>query len=335
MPKSANQKMKILLLLRMLWEKTDEEHPMSMAEIIRRLEEEGVNAERKSIYSDFQTLRDLDFDVCYQGGADGGYYIGSRNFEMAELKILADSIQASRFLSEKKSRGLIRKLSSLCSEGEARQLERTVLLSSSVKDVNEAIFYNVDAIHRAIGEDSLIAFRYFHYGASKEKEYHYEGHHIKTNPVALVWDDENYYLVAWDSSWHRIRNYRVDRMEDIKLTGEPRREKDKIEEIDLKNYASVNFSMFAGERQKVSIVFSESLIGVMLDRFGRDLTLYPQENGEYAIHPEVAVSPQFFGWLFGLNGDARLTAPASAVEKMREQLRKVTAAHDGAEDSFS
>ncbi len=328
MPKSANSKMKMLLLLQYLERKTDEEHPASMTELLGFLEQNGVAAERKSIYSDIRSLQELGYDIMMRKGKEGGYFMAARDFELAEIKILADSVQASRFLSQKKSRQLLNKLSGLCSEAQARQLERQVHLLSPAAEGRESIYYSIDTIHRAIAEDRIISFRYFDLNVRKEKAYRYGGSPIKTNPVALVWDDENYYLVAYDSRWKKVRNYRVDRMEAITLTGEARRCREEIEKISLDDYTSVNFSMYNGERMQVCLVFPERMAGVMLDRFGTELTVYPQEEeGWYAIHPTVAISPQFFGWLFGLADGVRLEAPERAVELMKKQLKTFAEAH--------
>lgn len=326
MPKSNNQKMKQLYLLKLLWEKSDEEHPIAMSDILHYLENNDIAAERKSIYNDIQSLIDFGFDINLRKGPGGGYYIGDRGFELAELKILTDSVQASRFLSDKKTRSLMGKLSTLCSEDQARQLRRQNLLSNSAHAAEEGIFYIVDAIHRAINDDRIIAFYYFDLDEHKQKQYRYGGHHMKTSPVALVWDDENYYLVAWDSKYQTVRNYRVDRMEDVIVTEEERHDKDKIGAIDLKDYTSVNFSMFSGKRTTVSLVFEKELVGVMIDRFGKDLTIYPSGDGRLVIHPEIAVSTQFFGWLFGLEGKATVTGPAEVVEALKAQMEAFLAA---------
>ncbi len=328
MAKQAGSKNKILYLLRLLWEKSDEEHAVSMTDILGYMERNGISAERKSIYSDIAALQEMGFDIMMRKGKEGGYFLASRGFELAEIKILADSVQASRFLSEKKSRQLLSKLSRLCSEPEARQIEHQVHLLNPVKGGFESIYYSIDTIHRAIAEDKIIRFRYFDRDAHKEKVYRYNGSFMKTNPVALVWDDEFYYLVAYDSSWHKVRNYRVDRMEDIEQMEESRRCRDEIDQISLRDYTSVNFSMYNGKRMQVSLVFREKLMGVMYDRFGTDITVFPQEEGWYAIHPVVAVSPQFFGWLFGLGESVRLTGPGEAVSLLREQWRKFAENHD-------
>ena len=335
MPKSTNQKMKQLFLLKLLWEKSDEEHPVSMGDILHYLESNDIAAERKSIYNDVQSLIDFGLDINLKKGHNGGYYIGDRGFELAELKILADSAQASRFLSDKKTRNLIGKLSSLCSEDQARQLRRQNLLSNSGRFAEEGIFYIVDAIHRAINDDRIIAFRYFDLDENKQKKYRYGGHHMKTNPVALVWDDENYYLIAWDSKYKTVRNYRVDRMDDVIVTEEERYDKDEIAKIDLKDYTSVNFSMFSGKRRTVSIVFEKELVGVMVDRFGQDLTVYPAPDGRLAIHPEIAVSSQFFGWLFGLGGKATVSGPADVVEELKAHTKVFAERAFGSECDFS
>ena len=221
MAKGPNQKLKLLYLYQILLQKTDEEHKMSMDELLAALSRCGVAAERKSIYSDIAALQDFGLDVVMQRGPGGGYYVASRDFELPELKLLVDAIQCSRFITEKKSNELIKKIESLASEPQARALQRQVYVSDRVKTLNESIYYNIDTLHNAISEGVQITFQYFEWvlDFSKaqriQKRYRKDGALYQVSPWALTWDDENYYMVAYDSASDSIRHYRVDKMEHI------------------------------------------------------------------------------------------------------------------------
>ena len=214
--KSANQKLKLIYLLRFLEEKSDEEHPVRLQDMLEELKRYSVSAERKTIYSDLEALREAGYDIQQAGGA---YWLAERRFELAELKLLVDSVQASRFITRKKSGELIGKLEALTSVGEARQLQRQVYVLNRVKTMNESIYYNVDGIHAAIAHGNQIRFRYFDYDVRKEKVYRRGGGAYQVSPFALTWAEENYYLVAYSSEAKQLRHYRVDRMSDLRETG--------------------------------------------------------------------------------------------------------------------
>jgi len=328
MAKSSNQKLKILYILQLLWEKSDEDHPVSMGRILEELERRGICAERKSIYDDMEALRYFGMDICQKKGRDAGYFLVNRPFEVPELKMLIDSVQASRFLTEKKSRELIRKLNSLCSEHEACGLRRQLYVSNRSKSANERIFYNVDQLHEAIGMNRSITFRYFQYDVNKKKQYRRDGARYEVSPFALIWDNENYYLVAYDHADEKIKHYRVDKMEEISRMEESRRGQAIFEEIPMENYTNTNFSMFGGEIYRVELCFSKDLVNVVLERFGQDISLYRREDGSFVIHPEVAISPQFFGWLFALEGKAVLLGPEIVREKLQAYIERFSKVHE-------
>lgn len=326
MPKSENQKRKILYLMKILGEQTDEEHPLPAEGLLRELEKYGVHAERKSIYNDMEELSLFGLDVCLKKGPGGGYYLGDRIFELPELKILIDSVQASRFLTEKKSRKSIGQLGLFCSRYQSKDLRRQLYVSNRSKSGNERIYYTVDRLYEAIAENVQVSFRYFNYDFRKKKQYRRDGKRYRVSPYALVWDDERYYLLAYDAEDEKIKHYRVDRMEDIEVTGDARKGKEAFEAIPMERYTDTTFSMYGGEIQRVDIRFPEALTGVILDRFGSQTEIFPDENGELSVHPEVAVSPQFFGWLFAFRGQAVLTGPPAVrqeLERYTEQFRQM------------
>ena len=323
MPRTANQKTKLLYVMRLLLQESDEAHPLSTEDLIRRLSEAGIKAERKSIYSDVETLRAFGLDVHGTRGRSAGYYIGSREFELPEIKLLIDSVQASKFITERKTMQLIRKLAGLTSVHEAALMKRQLYVKNRIKSMNESIYYNVDAIHQAIAEDKQIEFRYSSYTVTKEKKFRRNGRPYRVSPLALSWAEENYYLIAYEAEAGKIKHFRVDKMDGIRVTEKFRQGKDLLPEKDMGEYARKNFSMFGGEEQTVTMRFSNRMIGVVIDTFGKDVPISSVDEDHFQIRATVAVSPQFFGWLFGLDGEAAITAPREVMEAFRAQMERV------------
>ena len=324
MPKGTKQKLKLLYLVKYLLEHTDENHKATMPEIIAYLEANDITAERKSIYADIESLRDIGVEV--QGEKQGrgfGYYISDRDFEVAELKLLVDAIQSSKFITEKKSADLIKKLGSLVSIHEAKQLKRQVYVSGRAKTLNESIFYNIDTIHNATTANQKIKFQYFQWNTKKEMELRKNGQFYEVSPWALVWEDENYYLVAFDQSRKEIRHYRVDKMLKISCLDEKREGKECFEKFNLAEYTKKNFGMFAGEEEMVKLEVKKDMIGVIIDRFGNDIMIIPAKEDAVRVNVKVAVSNQFFGWVFGLGKKVKILGPDDVVEKMKQQVEEL------------
>ncbi len=320
MAKKSNQKAKLLVLCQLLLRKSDEEHPISTPELIAALDREGIAAERKSIYTDVEVLRDLGVDVQLRKGKPSGWFVGEREFELAELKLLVDAVQSSRFISRRKSEALIRKLESLTSEGQARQLRRQVYVDRRVKTDNEGVYYAIDKLHAAIAANRAVTFRYFDYNVHKEKVFRRAGKRYVVSPYGLIWADEYYYLVGWDHEKRELRHYRVDRMAVLTVTRLNREGDERCRSFNLVEYGQKHFHMFSGAEAKVRLRCEDRLVNVMLDRFGQDVMLIPDGEGHLALTVDAVVSPQFYGWLFGLGTGAALTAPAWAVEEYRGML---------------
>lgn len=324
MPKGTNQKLKLIYIIKYLLENTDENHKVTMADIIRYLESYDITAERKSIYTDLETLRDIGIDVLGEKvGRNFYYYIAGRDFEVAELKLLVDAIQSSKFITEKKSSELIKKLQGLVSVHEAKQLQRQLYVSGGTKTVNESIYYNIDALHNAIGGNHKIQFQYFQWNVKKEMEFRRNGELYEVSPWALLWEDEKYYLIAFDSSRQEIRHYRVDKMLKISAVNEVREGREYFEKFNLAEYSKKNFGMFAGEEEMVKLEVHNRLIGVILDRFGTDVMIIPADEEHFRVNVKVSVSNQFFGWIFGLGSDVKIMAPENVVNKMRKELENI------------
>ena len=327
MAKNAHQKLKLLYLAKILTEKTDENNRLTMDELIAALAQQGIEAERKSIYDDIAALQDFGLDILMQRGRNGGYYVASRDFELPELKLLVDAVQCSRFITEKKSRELIHKVESLASEPQARALQRQVYISGRVKTMNEGIYYSIDRLHEAISAGMKISFRYFEwaldYNAQPpiQKRYRKNGAAYRISPWALTWDDENYYLVGFDSAADQIRHYRVDKMEQLEVLPEPREGQRHFEDaFDIAAYSRKMFGMFSGEEKAVTLVCENRFIGVIRDRLGTDVMIRRHSDTHFSISVTVAVSPQFFSWVFGLGGAVTIAEPAEVRADFQKQL---------------
>ena len=327
MARSSHQKEKLLALRELLLQYTDEEHPLSAARIIGMLAQRGIEAERKSVYADIEALRESGMDIVRSGeGRSSGYFVASRRFELAELKLLVDSVQSSKFITAKKTLALIRKLEGLTSVHEARSLSRQIYVTGRVKTMNESIYYNVDEIHNGISRNKKIRFLYFEYNVQKERQYRRNGEYYVVSPFALTWDDENYYMVAYDSAAAMIKHYRVDKMEKISVLEEEDRDgQEAYQALDMAIYARKTFGMFTGQEECVVLRFENHLVGAVLDRLGRDVFIVPDGPDHFTVRTDVVVSPQFFAWVSGFGSSAQIIGPQDVVAKMREHIRSVAA----------
>jgi len=319
-----NQKLKLLYLMQILMEQTDETHSITMPEIISALKAYGIAAERKSIYSDMEHLRTYGLDIIGEKEDKTYYYhIGNRRFELAELKLLVDSVQAAKFITEKKSHELIRKIESLASRHEAAQLQRQVYVAGRTKTDNEGIYYNVDQIHQAIGSNVQITFHYFRWDENKQQVLRKSGVRYQVSPWALSWDDENYYLIAYDAEDEIIKHYRVDKMLHIELTRERRQGGHHFKEFDMAVYARKMFGMFSGEEEYVKLECANRMAGVIIDRFGKNVSMIKKDDLHFTVNIKVAVSRQFLAWVISLGEEARIVGPEHVVEQVREEIERL------------
>ena len=322
MPKGANQKLKLYYLAKIMVEKTDDEHFLTMPEIREQLEVYGVTADRKSLYDDMEALRVLGIDVIgEQEGRHFYYHVGSKHFELAELKLLVDSIQSSKFITEKKSSELIKKVTALGSEFEAMQLRRQVVVQGRIKTMNESIYYVVDEIHNAIAHNKKIRFEYLQWNLEKKMVPRKDGMY-EISPWALTFDDENYYLIGYDSAASKIKHYRVDKMRNIVHLEEKREGKEAFNALNMAAYSRMNFGMFGGEETAVKLMFKNEMVGIFLDRFGKDITIRKsKEEGYSETIVNVALSDQFFGWIFALGNGVKITAPKEVAQRFADELK--------------
>jgi len=323
MAKGVGQKLKLPILQRTLEERSDEEHPLTVAQLIQALEAWGISAERKSIYDDLESLGELGVDIQSRKGRAAGWFIGERTFQLPELKLLVDAVQSCKFITRKKSDELISKLEGLTSVHQAKALQRQVYVSGRVKTMNESVYYNIDKLHAAIAAGKAVTFRYFEYNVRKEKVFRREGKRYAVSPYGLIWDTENYYLAGYDHLNREMRHYRVDKMAELAVTCLDRQGDESCRDFDIAAYARKHFGMFSGREGQVRLRCRSSMVGVVLDRFGRDVMLAPDGEEHFTVTVQAVVSPQFLGWVFGLGDNVEILSPDWAREEYRRTLEQV------------
>ena len=321
MAKSSNQKLKLMYLMKILLEYTDETHSLTMEEIKTKLKLYDISAERKSLYNDIESLRLYGLDIIgTKEDRTYSYHIGNRQFELAELKLLVDSVQSAKFITEKKSNDLIKKIEAFASRYEAIQLQRQVFVAGRVKTMNESIYYNVDKIHTAINANSQIRFQYFQWNVDKEQELRHNGEWYHVSPWYLIWDDEYYYLVAYDDRSKILKHYRLDKMLRITLTGKEREGKELLSNSDVAAYSKSLFGMFGGDRVAVTLEAENRFAGILIDRFGKEIFITKVDDGHFRTVVDVVPSELFISWIMSFGDGIRIVAPDSVVESVRQLL---------------
>ncbi len=319
MSRSENQKLKLLHLLRMLQEHTDEEHGLTVRAMIDRLNRLGIKAERKSIYDDIKALENFGLVIAKRRTTNVAYHLIEREFELAELKLLVDAVQSSRLITEKKSRQLIRKLSSLTSRHQAKELKRQVHVADRPKTLNESVYYSIDAIHAATGQNRKISFKYFDYDMNKRRKYRKKGERYLETPLSLCWADDNYYLICFNTKHDSLIHYRVDRMAKVEIRDEPRDRYDR-DRLNIAEHVKQSFGMFRGIIVKATLEFDADLVNAVMDRFGKNVIL--QKTGErFQIHVNVTQSPVFLSWMFQFGDKAQIREPEGLREAMARLIQ--------------
>lgn len=324
MPKGTNQKFKLYRLAQIMLEMTDDEHYITMPEIIEALGKYEITADRKSIYNDLRDLEVLGIEVEGESvGKSYHYHVVNRPFELAELKLLVDAIQSSKFITERKTNTLIKKLEKMISKYETMKLQRQVFVSGRIKTMNESIYYTVDAIHNAISENRKIYFQYYQWNVKKEMELRHNGAVYHISPWGLSWDNENYYLIGYDSETEKMKHYRVDKMLHIKLSDEKREGKESFKQLDLADYAKKSFSMFGGKEQQVKLLVENSLSGVIIDRFGKDVIIIPADKEHFMVNVTVHISNQFLAWVISLGEGVKIISPDEVVNRLKKEVERL------------
>ena len=324
MARSPYQKLKPLYIMNYLLQNSDEDHPVTMKQIVEYLDAQGISAERKSVYDDLEALRVFGLDIVHvEAGRFQGYFVAQRSFELPELKLLVDSVQSSKFITHKKTATLIRKIEKLASIHEAQLLQRQVYVKNRIKTMNESIYFNVDEIHNGISQNKKIQFKYFEYTIEKTRHFRKDGAFYVVSPYALTWDDENYYMVAYDSEAGIIKHYRVDKMTEISVIEQARDGKEAFESLDMAMYARKVFGMFSGEEEMVKLRFENHLVGAVLDRLGREVMIIRDGDTHFTVSADIVVSPQFFAWVTGFGTSAEIIGPDKVVAEMAAHIRSV------------
>lgn len=324
MARSPYQKLKPLYIMNYLLQNSDEDHPVTMKQIVEYLDAQGISAERKSVYDDLEALRVFGLDIVHvEAGRFQGYFVAQRSFELPELKLLVDSVQSSKFITHKKTATLIRKIEKLASIHEAQLLQRQVYVKNRIKTMNESIYFNVDEIHNGISQNKKIQFKYFEYTIEKTRHFRKDGAFYVVSPYALTWDDENYYMVAYDSEAGIIKHYRVDKMTEISVIEQARDGKEAFESLDMAMYARKVFGMFSGEEERVKLRFENHLVGAVLDRLGREVMIIRDGDTHFTVSADIVVRPQFFAWVTGFGTSAEIIGPDKVVAEMAAHIRSV------------
>lgn len=324
MPRSSNQKQKLLLLADIFRTETNEDHPITLARLIEILSNNGIEAERKSLYDDIEVLCQYGMEIEKVGASrNTAYYYAGGTFGVHELKLLADAVACSKFITEKKSKELVTKLSSLANRHDADELKRNVIVSDRVKNANEQIYYTIDAIQQAIREKKKIRFLYFDYDCKKTKKYHNGGAYSEVSPYALCWREENYYLVGYYGKYESVTNFRADKIEKVEILDEKRIEPPK--DFNLNEYTKKRFGMFSGSDLRVTLRVHNSLSGVIFDRFGKSITVYNDDEDEnyFVINQPVTASPIFYGWICQFGEKMEILAPDNIRQDFRKYIKKI------------
>ena len=324
MAKRENGKQKLIRLIQILIKYTDEDHGLTMAEIIEKLSEYGISAERKSIYDDFAVLDEIGLSVSKTKSKDTRYFIDFCIFELAELKMLVDAVQSSKFITAKKSREIISRLESFTSIHRSKELSRQVYVEDRVKTANPATIYTVDSVHTAINTNSRLKFHYFEYDAEKKKKIRRDGEFYTVSPLSLIWSEENYYLVAYEEAAEKIKHFRIDKMLDVTVTGEKRARSKVTEAFNPSDYSRKVFGMYGGREELVTLECREKLAGVILDRFGAAPTFHKTDFG-FKFSLRVMISPTFFAWVMGFGDDIKILAPDSVSKELCDLLNRTKA----------
>lgn len=321
MPRSYDQKLKILYILDYLQKNSHEDHPVRAAELIEMLAKKEIKCDRKTIYSDIATLQQFGIDIITVPGKNGGYFVATRNFQLPELKLLIDAVQSSRYLTQAKSHDLIEKLCNLCNEHDADLLKRNVYIAGRVKTMNETIYYNVNDLQEAINNNRQISFKYFDWGMDGKR--HYREKEYIASPYGLCQDNDFCYLLAF-SDRHGITSYRVDRMSDIRIINEKRIPCPELTGKAFFAHANKMFQMFEGDGVNVKLRFHKTLVNVVIDRFGKETMMIPDGPDHFNFTVHVAVSPMFLSWVIGFGEKAEILYPQSVIDACKALCAEAT-----------
>ncbi|MDD6490091.1 MAG: WYL domain-containing protein [Clostridia bacterium] len=329
--------LKILYTIEALYRKSDENTYITANDIIEYLKGYGITVDRKSIYGYINILSGI-YGMDIEKDRKQGYLLLSRIFDLADLKMLADALCSSRFISRDKTKEIIEKLGKLTTEKNAKQLQREIFVENAVKSDNHSVPYNIDHIHKAINEDKRVTFKYFSFDVDFSSFYKFkkkyrtydEGEHkgeikiYEQSPFALVWKNENYYMLSYDDEKQDVRTFRVDKMENVEVVNKERAGSDVFKDIDIQKYANTAFSMFSGDKIEIELRVKNKLASVILDRFGNNIRrVHKSDDEHFQFCTEIQRSDMFFGWISGFGDGIEIVSPKDLREEYREYLSGV------------
>lgn len=318
-------KIKLLKLWELLCQETDIEHPMGTPQILERLKEMGIDCDRRTLYDDIKTLNSFGYEVECSRGASNEYCVDIGAFDLTELRILMDAVQAASFITEKKTDEFVDKIAHLAGSRRAEVLKQNIVAFNTTKNTNEHIYYTVNEIATAINSRKKLEFTYFNYNTSHERAYRLDADGqtkvYTVNPYATVFSDDKYYLVCYDDKHKNVSHYRVDRMERVKVLDEEISPCDDIKGFDIQNHKKQVFSMFTGEHKKVVLEADVSLIDVIFDKFG-DIKLSERDD-KIVVEADVQVSPTFIAWCCSFGNRLKVVSPPTVVHSVKEYAHEL------------
>lgn len=323
MSKSANQHLKLFYIADYLREKSDCAHPVTTANIIEMLAANGIKAGRKTVYSDISALTAYGFDIVFRKKKPAGFYLASGKFSLWDLKLLVHAVQISKFIPAEKSEELIDKLCGLISEYSAQTLKCRVYVKDRARAFNESVSSNIDRIQEAVSAQVQLSFLYCEWTLTKELRSERENYRYTVSPHALLWDDEYYQLIAYDHETEKVRNFRVDKIVELKLSEAPCCDRSIFEDVDLEACSKQTFGIFGGRSEKVTLLCKNETAGAVIDRFGKEIIIIKETNSMFKVSVNVTVSPNFFGWIASFGGDVTISAPSNTAEEYKAFLKKV------------
>ena len=318
------RKIKLLKLLDLLRVDTDEENPLTTNQICARLEAMGIVCDRRTLSKDVALLNEHGYEIMATTvGHEKAYYVADRGFSVPELKVLIDAVQAASFITEKKTAELLEKIASLGGSHRAEILKGNLVCFNTRKHSNEQIFYNIDALETAIQQQKKVLFRYFTLNENGEKIYRREGHRYVVEPIALVFSEENYYLITYSSRFESTATYRLDRMENVEMIQEDISQKALALRTEVGGYTEQVFKMYGGEAVDIVLEFDEGLIGVVFDKFGEGTKMMRCGPKKCIATVKVRLSPTFYGWLFQFAGEMRVLSPDRVIQGYKAQAARL------------
>lgn len=316
------RKIKLLKLLDMLRHETDEQHPLSTTQICTKLGNMGIVCDRRTLPRDIATLNDQGYEIMsVMIGHDKCYYVEDRSFSIPELKILIDAVQAASFITDKKTTELVEKIAALGGTHRAEILKSNMVCFNTRKHSNEQIYYNVDTLERAIQNNKKVIFYYYNLDENGNKVYRRDHHHYVVEPIALVFNEDNYYLISYSSRHDGTANYRVDRMEAVEVVEEDICEKAISLRNSVSGYTEQAFKMYGGESVEVVLEFSDSLIGVVFDKFGEDVKMRRTSEDRCVATVTVQISPVFWSWLFQFGKQMTVVSPPQVSDEYKQKIQ--------------